>query len=314
MRPRAARIPGSAGGFAFRGAQAASLLVSAAVPRRTFNFVAARASSAGCRRQQAGSLCSPDFRVLLLVWICGLTTSVLGAEVIPPKPDRYFNDYAHVVSTEAGSRFNEQLAQFERDTSNQIVVAVFPKMQTDSDIADYTQRIAQSWGVGQKDRRNGAVLFIFIQDRKMFIQVGYGLEGALPDITAFDITEYRIKPRFRTGDYEGGIGEGIRSMIKAVQGEYKGTGRTVRERAPQQQGSQIPFIVFFFIFVIALILMSRMSRTRGYRYSSLGGPYYGGWSGGSGGGWSSGGGGGGGFSGFSGGGGSFGGGGAGSSW
>src|SRR5437899_2544134 len=126
-----------------------------------------------------------------------------AAEVIPPKPDRYFNDYAGVVSREAADRFNEQLAQFERETSDQVVVAVFPKMQSDSDVADYTQRVAQAWGLGQKARRNGMVLFVFIQDRKLFIQVGYGLEGALPDATAFDITEYRIKSHFRTNDYEG---------------------------------------------------------------------------------------------------------------
>src|SRR5436309_14268841 len=121
-----------------------------------------------------------------------LAISARAAEVIPPKPDRYFNDYAGVVSKEAASRFNEQLAQFERETSDQIVVALFPKMQSDSDIADYTQRVAQAWGIGQEERRNGLVLFVFIQDRKMFIQVGYGLEGALPDATAFDITESRI--------------------------------------------------------------------------------------------------------------------------
>src|SRR5262245_42427556 len=68
-------------------------------------------------------------------------------------------------------------------------------MQSDSDIADYTQRVAQAWGVGQKERRNGVVLFLFLQDRKMIIQVGYGLEGALPDATAFNITEYQMKPR-----------------------------------------------------------------------------------------------------------------------
>ena len=75
-----------------------------------------------------------------------------AAEVIPPKPDRYFNDYAGVVSKEAALRFNEQLAQFERDTSNQVVVAVFSKMQNESDIADYTQRVAQAGGVGQEGR------------------------------------------------------------------------------------------------------------------------------------------------------------------
>ena len=116
------------------------------------------------------------------------TADARGAEVIPPKPAGYFNDYAGVVSREEALRFNEQLAQFERETSNQVVVAVFRKMETDSSIEDYTQRVAQAWGVGQKDKRNGAVLFVFIDDRKMFIQVGYGLEGALPDVTAFDIT------------------------------------------------------------------------------------------------------------------------------
>jgi uncharacterized protein len=242
------------------------------------------------------------------------TISGHAAEVIPPKPAGYFNDYAGVVSREAASRFNEQLAQFERDTSDQVVVAVFPKMQSDSDIADYTQRVAQSWGVGQKDRRNGVALFVFIQDRKMFIQVGYGLEGALPDATAFDITERRIKPLFRSGNYEAGLATGIDLMCKAIRGEYKGSGKTVAERKGVSGGisSVLPFIIF----IIVLMLLSRLMRKMGgYGYSSgRGGPIFipsgGGWSSGGGGG----GGGGGGFSGFGGGGGSFGGGGAGSSW
>jgi uncharacterized protein len=248
----------------------------------------------------------------LVSLLAGIVLPCSAAEVIPPKPDRYFNDYANVVSQDTARRLNEQLAQFERDTSNQVVVAVFPKMQSDSDVADYTHRVAQSWAVGQKDRRNGAVLFVFIQDRKMFIQVGYGLEGALPDRIAFDITEFQIKPRFRTGDYEGGLITGVDLICKAILGEYKGTGRTVRERQTHSNSNFGGFI-FLIVFVVIMILIARSGRRRGYRYSSFGGPFIGGWSGGSGGGgWSSGGGGG--FSGFSGGGGSFGGGGAGSSW
>ena len=114
-----------------------------------------------------------------LILSIAFASRLIAAEVLPPKPAGYFNDYAGVVSREAALRFNEQLAQFERETSNQVVVAIFPKMQSDDDIAAYTQRVAQEWGVGQKDRRNGAVLFVFTQDRKMYIQVGYGLEGAL---------------------------------------------------------------------------------------------------------------------------------------
>jgi uncharacterized protein len=240
-----------------------------------------------------------------------ISVSSRAAEVIPPKPTAYFNDYANIVSGEAAHRFNEQLAQFERDTSKQIVVAVFPKMESDSSIEDYTQRVAQAWGVGQKERRNGAVLFVFIKDRKMFIQVGYGLEGTLPDATAFDITEYQIKPHFRDKDYEGGLAAGIDSIFKAIRGEYKGSGKTVAE---QHGNSGVPSFLFFIAFVIVLIVISRMMRRlSGYGYSSRGGgPIFLPIGGGGGGGWSSGGGGG--FSGFSGGGGSFGGGGAGSSW
>ena len=247
--------------------------------------------------------------VILLGLAVLLATSLQAAEVIPPKPDRYFNDYAGVVSKQAADRFNEQLAQFERETSDQVVVAVFPKMQSDSDIADYTQRVAQAWGVGQKERRNGVVLFVFIQDRKMFIQVGYGLEGALPDITAFDITEYHIKPLFRNGNYQAGLATGIDLICKAIRGEYKGSGKTAAE---QRRGIGASGLLPFIIFIAVLIIISRViRRLGGYGYSSSrGGPIFlptGG------GGWSSGGGGGG-FSGFSGGGGSFGGGGAGSSW
>jgi uncharacterized protein len=249
--------------------------------------------------------------LLIAALLASLAIESQGAEVIPPKPDRYFNDYAGVVSKEPAYRFNEQLAQFERETSDQVVVAIFPKMQSESDIADYTQRVAQAWGVGQKERRNGVVLFVFVQDRRMFIQVGYGLEGALPDVTAFDITEYKIKPHFRSGDYEGGISIGIDSIFKAIRGEYKGSGKTVAER---HRGGGAPSFLFFIIFIIALIVISRiMRRLGGYGYSSgRGGPVFFP-VGGGGGGWSSGNGGGG-FSGFGGGGGSFGGGGAGSSW
>ena len=246
--------------------------------------------------------------VLIAAFLASLAIKSQAAEVIPPNPDRYFNDYAGVVSVEAAQRFNEQLSQFDRETSDQVVVAVFPKMQSESDIADYTQRVAQAWGVGQKERRNGVVLFVFVQDRKMFIQVGYGLEGALPDITAFDITEYKIKPHFRSGDYEGGIAAGIDSIFQAIRGEYKGSGKTVAEK---HHGGGPPSFLFFIIFLVALFVISRvLRRLGGYGYSSgRDGPVFFP-AGGGGGGWSSGGGGGG----FSGGGGSFGGGGAGSSW
>lgn len=238
-----------------------------------------------------------------------------AAEVIPPKPPGYFQDNAGIISSEAALRFNEHLAQFERDTSNQIWVVIYPKMQSDDDAGAYTQRVAEAWGIGQKDRRNGVVLFVFIQDRKLWIQVGYGLEGALPDAIAYDIRANHINPHFRVGDYEGGITDGIDSIFKAIRGEYKGSGKTALER---RSNTNPPSFLYFFIFVIVLMIISRvMRRLGGYSYSSRrNGPVFipmGFGGGGGGGGWSSGEGGGG-FSGSLGGGGSFGGGGSGGSW
>ena len=235
---------------------------------------------------------------------------LFAAEVIPPAPAAYFNDYAHVVSTGTASQLNQTLENFERQSSDQILVAIFPKMQSDSSIEDYTVRVARSWQAGQKAKNNGAVLFVFVQDHKMFLQVGYGLEGVLPDALCKRIIDEQITPRFKAGDFDGGLTAGVQSVIAAVKGEYKGTGATVADnRTPH--GSSSPFLGFGFIVLLLIIIF--FARGSGMFFpwlllSSSGSSR--GWGGG---GFSSG---GGGFSsgGFSGGGGSFGGGGAGGSW
>jgi uncharacterized protein len=247
--------------------------------------------------------------VVIAAFVVLSALSVRGAEIIPPKPAGYFNDYAGVVSKSTALQLNEQLAQFERETSNQIVVAVYRTMQSESSIDDYTRRIAQAWGVGQKERKNGAVLFVFIDDHKMFIQTGYGLEGALPDATCYEIVNQVIAPHFKKGDFDGGLTAGTNAMMQAVRGEYKGSGRTHREEGAHDS-APVGLIVFLVILTI-MIIASRFNRRRGYGFSGRGGPFIGGFGGS---GWSGGGSSGSGFSGFSGGGGSFGGGGAGGSW
>jgi uncharacterized protein len=241
--------------------------------------------------------------------------SARAAEVLPPAPTRYFNDYAGVISAETAARLNKTLEDFERESSNQILVAIYSKMQSDSSIEDYTVRVAQAWKVGQKLKNNGAVLFVFIQDRKMFLQVGYGLEGALPDALAKQIVEYDLKPAFKRGDFDGGLSAGVASIIAATKGEYKGTGNTVRDQE-HGTGAVWGIAVLILLLVVAVPILRLFLFAPGvvYRrggYSSWGGSSMGsgGWSGG---GWGAGGGSSGG--GFSGGGGSFGGGGAGGSW
>jgi uncharacterized protein len=225
-------------------------------------------------------------------------------EVIPPAPTQYFNDYANVVSSATVSQLNQTLEDFERQSSEQILVAIFPTMQSDSSIEDYTVRVARAWKVGQKDNNSGAVLFAFVQDHKMFLQVGYGLEGVLPDALCKRIIDEQISPRFKAGDFDGGLTAGVQSIIAATKGEYKGTGATVAD-SRTSHGSGSPFLGFgFIVLIIIFIIFSRGSGMflPWLLLSSSGSSR--GWGGG---GFSSGGG-------FSGGGGSFGGGGAGGSW
>lgn len=253
-------------------------------------------------------------RFWLVVACALLCIPAFAKEVIPPAPKNHFNDYAGVISQGTATQLNNELAQFERDTGNQFVVAIYPKMQSDSSIEEYTVRVARAWNVGTKEKNNGIVLFIFTQDHKLFVQTGYGLEGALPDALSKRIIEDEILPRFKQGDFNGGVAAGVHSIIAATKGEYKGTGHTIAEqRGRNGDQGMWPFVLMLlFIGVPIWIIISTMRR--GFSINRRG--YSGGFWTGGGGGWSSGGGGGG-FGGggsFSGGGGSFGGGGSGGSW
>jgi len=229
---------------------------------------------------------------------------LLAVEVIPPPPVAYFNDYAHAVSTGTAAQLNQTLEDFERQSSDQILVAIFPKLQSDSSVEDYTVRVARSWQVGQKNKNNGAVLFVFVQDHKLFIQVGYGLEGVLPDALCKRIIDEQITPHFKAGDFDGGLTAGVQAILAATKGEYKGNGATMAEKGSYAE--LVPVFIFAFIFLFFTLAIV-FGRRGGFVYTGVG-RNGGGWSGG--GGFSGGGGGGG----FSGGGGSFGGGGAGGSW
>jgi uncharacterized protein len=251
--------------------------------------------------------------LLLFVW---LVARAIGAEVIPATPPDHFNDFAGLVSADVARQLNNELTQFERDTSNQVLVAIYPRMESGSSIEDYTVRVAQAWGVGQRDRKNGAVLFIFRDDRALYIQVGYGLEGVLPDARCKQIIENEITPRFRTGDFQGGVVAGVQAILASIRGEYQGTGQTVKDAEGRSAGGLPGGMV---IAVIVMIILQSIFGRRNSVYSRRGrrGVWMfpgtgGGWGGG--GNWGGGGSRGGGGGSFSGGGGSFGGGGAGGRW
>jgi uncharacterized protein len=230
----------------------------------------------------------------------------LAAADIPPKPTRYFNDFAGLVRPETAQRLNQQLADFERKTSNQILVVIYLSLPADTSLEDFTQDAFRAWKLGQQGRNNGAILFMFVKDRKLRIQTGYGLEGALPDAICKRIISDEIAPRFQARDFDGGLTAGVNAMISATRGEYAGNGRTVadaRAQARHQQESFWDLAIFLAVFAIIGITFIRAAR-RGTLYTSRsrgpGGTWWiggGGFGGGGGGGFSGGGGDGGGFSG-----------------
>jgi uncharacterized protein len=248
--------------------------------------------------------------------LAGGAAGVRAAETLPPPPTAYFNDYAGLVSAADAQRLDAKLREFAAQTSTQVVVAVFPSLPSPS-LEDFTIRAAESWRVGRKDWDNGAVFFVFVNDRKMRIETGYGLEGALPDQLAGRILDEQVRPRFRAGDWTGGIEAGIDGILAATRGEYEAP-----PKQQQQQGVPLVAILVIACFVILFFWLASQGPRNGSigrTYGSRGLRRGGGTWGGGGGGWSGGGGGrsgrgGGGGGGFSGGGGSFGGGGASSSW
>lgn len=249
-----------------------------------------------------------------------LATLVARAQDIParPNPPRLVNDLAGIMSAEERSRLEQKLVAYDDSTSNQVVILTVPTLN-DYPIEEYALRLFRSWGIGNKKTNNGVLIIAGINDHKVRIEVGYGLEGAIPDITANQIIQHDIAPNFRSGDYYQGFDAAAASVIKAAAGEYKAP-EGYRQKSSGGRGVGIAILI-----VIIVIVLSGFGRgggggfmsRRGYRSGGFGPIIWGGglgsgWgsSGGGGGGWS--GGGGGGFGGF--GGGSSGGGGASGSW
>ena len=142
----------------------------------------------------------------------------------PKKSNRLVNDFTNTLSADQVANLESKLVAFDDSTSNQIAVVIM-KSVGGYDINEYALLLGRNWGVGGKEKNNGVVLLVALGDRKLSIQTGYGLEGALPDIYTKRIIENDIKPFFKEGNYYAGIDAGVNSIISLVKGEYKKIGR-----------------------------------------------------------------------------------------
>ena len=245
--------------------------------------------------------------ILYLIFFTGIS-----AQPEIPTLNRYATDLTRTLSTPQINKLDQELRRVDQVTSNQIVLLIIQSLEG-YPLEMYSFEVTEKNKIGTQENDNGILFLVSIDDRKMRIEVGYGLEGALPDAMASSILRNDVKPFFREGDYYRGVVSGLNSIVAATQGEY--TRENVVEekrRGKEKGGGFLSNIIFILVILFVLrIFGGRGGRGGGLLGAVLLGSMLGGGSsrGGSGFGGS-----GGGFGGFSGGGGSFGGGGASGSW
>jgi uncharacterized protein len=181
---------------------------------------------------------------LLLV---GVHASHVNAQRdVPPLDNHRVHDDAGVLSPSTVSYLEQSLREFEDSTSNQIAILIFSSLEGES-IEQFGIRVADAWKLGTQANDNGAILLVAVNDRKVRIEVGQGLEGPLPDAVCNRIIRNELAPSFRRGDYDGGIVSAIDAIRKAIKGEYKGTGPRKSRR-----GLPAGFIILLIIIILAM--------------------------------------------------------------
>jgi uncharacterized protein len=228
---------------------------------------------------------------------------------MPPFPELSgpVMDGAGILDVGTRQQLTDKLAAYDQQSGNQLVVVTVQTLDG-YPIEYWGYQLGRRWGIGQKDKNTGAILIVDVAERKLRIEVGYGLEGTLTDALSQDIIHDSIAPRFKQGDYAGGVSAGVDAILQVLGGQVQ----QVQQQRHKDQSSTF-FLIIFLVFILLRVIFAGMRRP-----GSLGSGWF--WlglllgSGRRGGGWGGGGFGGGGGGGFSGGGGSFGGGGASGSW
>ena len=193
-------------------------------------------------------------RKLFLLFLFIFTASIGFGQDFPEKPSTLVNDYAGVLSIEQRASLEKKLVAFDDSSSTQIAIAVL-KSVGDYDINEYAVELGRKWGVGQGGKNNGIMIVVAVGDRKISIQTGYGVEGALPDVYAKRIIDEDIKPNFRTGDYYTGLDQATTEIIKYTKGEYKND--KPRTSNASKKGGVGSIAVIIIIVIVVIIIMRK---------------------------------------------------------
>jgi uncharacterized protein len=182
-----------------------------------------------------------------------LLCSATSAQVAVPTPRGPVTDLTQTLTPAQTSELEQRLLAFEAQKGSQVAVLIVPTTQPET-IEEYSIRVAEAWKLGRPGVNDGVLLVVAKEDRAVRIEVGYGLEGALPDVFANRITDQVIVPRFRGGDFYGGISEGVTRIIGIIEGEPLPEAPARESRsAARGIGSALP-VLLMFVFVASGIL------------------------------------------------------------
>jgi uncharacterized protein len=206
-------------------------------------------------------------RLLILTILFLMPLPLLALDA--PQLTGRVNDYAGMLSPEAASRLDQKLAAFERDQSTQIVVLTIPTLQGD-DIDQFTIRVADQWKIGQKGSDNGVLLVLAKAERKVRIEVGMGLQGVLPDITAGRIIRDIMRPHLKNGNFDHGIDAGVDGIIAATKGEFKAP--PAERKSNPRHGGASSMLTFLLFTGVAAVVLGAVSRYLGGLAGAIGLP------------------------------------------
>ncbi len=200
-------------------------------------------------------------RVGIISTLCLLffTPFLVSAYQSPGKPQGFVSDFAGILSPGAKSSLESSLSSFQKETSLEIAVVTIPSLG-DETIETYAVKLFEEWGIGDKEKDTGALLLVAPNERKVRIEVGYGLEGSLTDAQSNGIIQTIVLPAFRANDYEKGITEGARAMMEVVRGE--GNYVPVDRTSDTQKG--IFYFIQHFGFIILFIVISIFASTKSW--------------------------------------------------
>jgi uncharacterized protein len=189
-------------------------------------------------------------RFLIAFLLVGLSTLSFSQD-FPAKPSKLVSDFTGTLSADQVQNLENKLVAYDDSTSIQIAIAIV-KSVGEYDINEYALELGRKWGVGSK-KNTGVMIVVALNDRKLAIQTGYGIEGALPDISTKSIIENDIKPSFKQGDYYTGLDSGINSIIKLTKGEYKNDA----PKAKNAKGGGLSSIIVLIVIVVIIIIIIR---------------------------------------------------------